>query len=555
MAIQDDIRIDANGDIRYTGAAHGAAGAGYYSVIELHRFLQDLADDAVASGDDLLDITATTPSERSTDNIITLLAPYNIDDELAEHLFDGSIIQAGGDVIYDGLVIIAAEGMDLQIVQSGALISNDFWNEIPDTESTKGLNRDVANGISHRFMIKVRNGGTDINGRRLLGQTRVWGFTYSEFPINGTARGNNVMALQFASDLNNQTAVGTVATWTEIANLTEGYIGIDVTGNGSDEFFYSRWDLDVYSKNQFYERMKWLSRQDSSSTLYGLNGELFRGITHEIDVGSPSGTFNNVEPISWATGTGQLLAINSVGSPTKMWLQLLTGTAPVNGQTITGTTSTATAVQSGAAVERPVSRPFVGASTGSAIIGAYGFGIQAANLSAADLLFDLGNTPRQPPNNVTFTVFGLEVGDRVLVGPASGGLLNTAQLAADGSQVNQSTLIVESAIPLDTPPSGTVRVFDGDTFARLQYTSYSGSTFTLSAATGFTVGDGADVFISYIDLAATGASASFTGVYQANRDLFVRVRNGGVDPIKTFETTGVLGPAGGSATAIRTSDE
>jgi hypothetical protein len=50
-------------------------GSSHYTVLELHRFLQDLADNASASGDDLLDITSSTPSERSTVNIITLLGP------------------------------------------------------------------------------------------------------------------------------------------------------------------------------------------------------------------------------------------------------------------------------------------------------------------------------------------------------------------------------------------------------------------------------------------------------------------------------------------------
>ena len=82
MAIQDDFTVSATGDIRYVGAAHGAAGAGYYTVIQFHRWLQDLADNASAavssaSSLDYLDITDSTPSERSTDNIITLLNNFN----------------------------------------------------------------------------------------------------------------------------------------------------------------------------------------------------------------------------------------------------------------------------------------------------------------------------------------------------------------------------------------------------------------------------------------------------------------------------------------------
>jgi hypothetical protein len=49
---------------------------------------------------------------------------------------------------------------------------------------------------------------------------------------------------------------------------------------------------------------------------------------------------------------------------------------------------------------------------------------------------------------------------------------------------------------------------------------------------------------------------SFTGVYLADRTLFVRVRNGGGTPkIKTYESTGTLGSAGGATSTSRISDE
>jgi hypothetical protein len=46
-----------------------------------------------------------------------------------------------------------------------------------------------------------------------------------------------------------------------------------------------------------------------------------------------------------------------------------------------------------------------------------------------------------------------------------------------------------------------------------------------------------DAFLSYIDWLARDTSESFTAVYTSNRDLFVRVRDGGATPIKTFEST------------------
>lgn len=624
MAIQDDFSIAANGDIRYTGSTTN------YSVIELHRWLGDLMDDAQASGNDILDITDATASERATDNLITLNAPYNIDDTAAQHLYDGSIVQDGGNTIYDGIVVIANAGMRLEIIQNGALATN-FW--------TTGLNADTANGISHRFMLKVRSGGNDIDGRRIIGTTREFGFSYSEFKVNGTARGNNVMALTYVTDLNNQTAEATVATWSTITN-TEGYRLIDVNGDTTTEPYYSEWNKDSFTINQFYERVKWLSRRGSGSTVYGLNGALFRGVTHEVDLTGGSGTWNAVEAVSWGTGatagTGQMLAINNTTatSATKMWIQLITGVAPSGSVTITGGGSGATNTNSGTPTERTIqwggSAPLT--STGSSIIGNYGFGIEAADLSATDILFDLTNTQRNPPNNVSFTVNGLVSSeDRVLVtrlgytfaydneasGPFSDGetltftspagtakLLElvdngttgymTVRMLTGSPPVDNSTIagatatadvngtvsptidveqytnaallsgptvtsiVVNETIDSDTPATGTVRILRNSGIRSVHsYSAWSGSTFTITSADFSTdnAAAGNGVFSSFIDKAAASSSESFTVVFNTTRNLFVRVRDGGGTPIKTFETTGTLTGAGGSTTAIRTTDE
>lgn len=553
--------IQADKDIRYIGPTHTQAGANWVTVLELHRWLQDLADDASMAGDDFLDITRDTPSDKAFDTIINLINGYNIDDETAEYIFGGSIIQSGGDVIYDGVQVIAKEGCHVEIVQDGSLIATAFWNSVPNGESAKGINRDVANGISARFMVKVRAAGTDIDGRILLLQTREWGKTYSEFRVNGTGRGVNVVPLTYADDLNNETASGTVAGWAAIANLVAGYNGIDVDNNGSPEYYYSKWDRDVYSINQFYERMKYLTRRGTAETLYGINGELFRGITHEINLTTPrTGTFNAYEEVTWSGGTGRMLAIDSTTAGTKMWIQLMTGTAPGPGVTITGTTSSATATTTGSPAERTLSFPFCGVSTGSAIIGAYGFGIEALDLTASDKVFDLTNTQRIPPNYVTFIVGGIVSGeDYVLVGPAFGGALHEAQLTLNTSLSGgaETAVVVTAAIPSDTPATGTIRIqLNSGRYRRVAYTSWTGSTFTIGSAdfSGDPATAPKNVFISYIDKLAASTSEHFTSVYASDRNLFIRVRDGGVTPIKTFETLGTLGSAGGSATAVRTSD-
>lgn len=591
MAIADDFAVAANGNITYTGAAHGAAGAGYYSVIEFHRWLADIADDAVAAtADDLVDITSNTPSDRKTDNYIVLVNGYNIDQTASEHLFDGSIEQLGGNEIYDGLVVIAGEGMDLQIIQDGALLTNDFWNTIPNGETEKGLNRDVANGISHRFMLKVKNAGADIDGRRFVGTTRVdfstkpasktVGQTYSEFKVNGSARGNNVLALNYSDDLNDD---ANASGFTTITN-TEGYRLIDVDASGVDEAYYSEWNRDIYTINQLYQRTKYLSRGDSGNagTLYGIDAKIFRGITNQLDGTQGGGgvpAFNasgssQPEPVSWTGGTGQLLAVDSTTAATKMWIQVLTGVAPTSG-TVTGGTTGATFTVSGN-TERAVSAPFIGTSTGSALIGAYGIGVEALDLGPNDTVFDLDGNPFSAPNNVTLTVAGSTSGeDRILVGPSTGStaldngqfLLNAGITAGATSvtvKVGTETPGTGTNSATDTPNSGTIRIEDNNgVYQRVTYTGYTvaAGTMTFTGCTGApTAALDNNVFISYIDALSDGTSATtaFTATYAADRTLFVRVRDGGTagdtQGIKTFETETTFGNASSSVTVIRTPD-
>lgn len=557
--------------IEYIGDDHGGGSPSYATVIQFHRWLQGLADDAVAVGDDELDITNVDPSRRSTDNIITLINGYTIGDTEAEHLYDGSIIYSGGDEIYDGIVNFGNSDVQIQLIQNGAVLSDDWWNF-----SGGGLNPDSQAGISHRFMIKTRTAGADIDGRRLIGTARRFGYTYSEFTINGTARGNNVLALTDADDLNNATVEGTVSGWTTITN-TEGYVGLDVNNDGTPEYYYSEWDRDTYTINQFYERMKWLTREGSVSTLYGLNGELFRGITHQIAVTDlDSGDWAEPEAVSWGVGatagTGQLLAIDDTtsGAATVMWIQLLTGVIP-SANTITGATNSATAT-AGTVTERTVSKPFCGASTGSAIIGAYGFGIEVTDLTSADKVTSLANNVITPPNYVTNTVAGLVSGeDRVLVGPWDGASTDTNgdpafekdQLSLATALVidNVTSVVVSEAIPSDTPASGYIRVTDDLGFERrLHYSEWDTSTFTIDTTDGNEdfLGDeasiGNDVWIAYIDELAGATTATFISVQSASRDLVVLVRDGGASPIKQFISSWAQTSSNSTITAIRTTD-
>jgi hypothetical protein len=97
MAIADDFSVSVTGDIRHT------SGTTVYSVLALHAWLQDLADDAAAAGNDLLDILAPNPSkldgprDAAVASRLNLLTDgsvaFNIDDTAAQFINFGSIKQ------------------------------------------------------------------------------------------------------------------------------------------------------------------------------------------------------------------------------------------------------------------------------------------------------------------------------------------------------------------------------------------------------------------------------------------------------------------------------
>lgn len=567
------VRTDKS--IRYIGGDHGNAAANYVTVLELHRWLQDLADNASVSADDYMDITTVNPSDKKFDTIITLTNGYTLDDAYttpaSEFIYGGSIIQGSGgtEVIYDGIRVVANRGCYVNVIQNNAVITNDFWNSQPDGQSFIGINPDPANGVCMQFIVKVKETGTgNIDNTSLIFTTREWGKTFGEFRIPATGRGVNVVPLTYNDDLNNATASVTVAGWTEITNVTSGFNLIDVDQNTVDEKYYSEWNKSTYTINQFYERMKYLTRRGSTEELYGIDGPLFRGITHSVAyTGVAGGDFaeGGATPVSWGTGatagTGQVLANDISG--TILYIQLLSGVVP-NANTLTQGSVTATA---STVTEKPISAPFCGASTGSSIVGAYGFSLEYADLAVNDKITALDGVTRQPPNNVSFTVFGIQNGWRVLVGPEDGsGGLKYDQLS-NTTLLNGATVTsveVDEAIPANTPSSGTIRIQRADgSYTRHPYSAVNTGTKTFTITShDFSTNNaevGANIFISYIDNASGGTSMSYNTVQTTNQTLFVEARFGGTGPnytdsIKPAKTTGSLGSTGGSATISAVSD-
>lgn len=629
LAISDDFSVTVGGDIRY-----GGSGSTYYTVLELHRFLQGLADDAQASGNDLVDITSVDSSDRSTDNIITLLSPYNIDKDASEQLYDGSITQAGGDEVFSGLVVVGAveTGTQLIIFRDDTKIVS-WWST--------GINADAANNILLRTLIQTRDNGADIDGKKIRVSARELGDTYSEFSVT-MGLGNSTAAIFTGADLNNTTGEATIATWSGITDIDPGYNLINLNNGNGDKPYYSEWDKSTYSINQMYERTKWIQRRGTSTNIHGISGEGFRGITHEWEYDGETGALVEDEIIAWGTyfaydnellgpftegeyvefgtsgavgklvylkdngvtgimvvmiepgsgvvindeqvtgltsaatcdvdgttllgdtdkvgGYGLLLADDGTNT---VWVQLLGGSAPTDNMRCYGRTSDFYNLVNVTITSRTVSPEFLGVSTGTTIIGAFGIGVQASDLSASDKIFDLTNTQQSPPNNQTFTVSGLVAGeDRVIVAVNDGAneidydqfALTTAALTGAA----ETTVNVTPAIPAWTPATGYIRIeLDSPVvYRRVEYTSWTGSVFTI-VSTNFTGNNAAitnNIFVALIDLIAAATSADFTGVYSADKSLIGKVRDGGGTPIKPFKTPATFTSGGGGFTAIRTSD-
>ncbi len=557
-AIAADMKVTHNSgnyDIRMVSSPSGDT----YSVLVLHRWLQDLADEGSISGDDEVAITVPNPSERKTDNVILLLNGFNIDDDVAEHLFNGSIEQDNGDTLYAGLRVIGSvvDGTQLQIVQNNTLLT-PFWGSAPNALNAGYPSSDTVMNI----LIKVKSAGSWIDGGRIRVQAREWGAEYA-YAYSTLGTGLTPVAISNANDLNNDSSESTAANYWSALTVTEGYTQQDLDNDGTDEPYYVKVDYGSNDAKKAYEGLKYSQRRGSSETLFGLDGEIYLGITHEIPLSNVSGTFQTAEQVSWSgtkTGTAQVLAYD--GSST-LWVQLLTGEPPASGDSITGGTSNATGDAGTVSSYDPPSYVWAGQFTGSAWIGGYGFSFDTSDVTQADSFADLDGNTHQPPNYQQGRVTNLTSGEfYVLVAPAtaSGSTeIDEDQMSVDGAHSSPSTTLKATVnIPTDTPASGTIRVqktSGGRDYAKVVYTSYSGDTFTLDGQLGFDLSGGENVFVSYLDKLAASDTESYTAVYTSDRPVVVRVRDGGDTPIVPFETPATFTSSGFSVAAIAISDE
>lgn len=532
-AFLSQFKVAANGNITYV------SGSNTFHVWWLHRALQKIAWDFAISGDDEINLSKPNPSKaEALGTIITLYdhstdfsVRYNITDEVATYLFGGSVSQkdaSGLDVRYSGLKVLGSVNSTtyLQIIQNHTILTSHWGTGKNQTDSSTLL----------RVLVKTYSAGTEIDGSRVNVKAATWGDTYAIWQTT-LGLGESVAAINTYSDPQNTTPLATVQGYT-ITN-SEGYRLIDVDGTGVKPFL-GEWDYGSYNKKALYEKVKSKLVYGTTETLYGIDGDLWTGRLYNCVITTPrSGTWVQNETLSWSGGTGQLLGVDTLtgSSTTRLILHLNTGVAPSSGATITGAGS-ATGTVSGTPTAITTSPGHLGQFTGSSWIGAYGIGFKASQLNSSDSVTDLDGNVLSPLNWVNVTVnVECEVGDTPHVylakKHASLNRPDEAQLtAATGNNMGNTTFVVNESIPSDTPTTGAVLVkaTGQPTAVALYYSSWSGSTFTLTGTLPYNITANDSAWPAFLYKEATGGGTTKTAtaslVYSADRQLVGWVRHG-----------------------------
>lgn len=278
MAIGDDFSVDSSGNVRHI------SGATVYNVLAVHAWLQDLADNAAAAGDDTLSILSANPSrldgprDAAVASRLNLINGFNIDATAARYINFGSIKQAGGDTLYSGLKSIGAivAGSPVYVVQSGSKLTK-FWSD------------------GHvQIMVLAKTGGALIDSGLVRVFSRKYGQSYSDFEADLSAGGENVAALATALDSSVVLSEAAAAALSAKVTITPGDTTQDL-GNGNGAKLY-KGTIALSSGctvQEAYQYLQYITREDSAVTIAGVPGWRYRALdaSYSPNAASPFGSF------------------------------------------------------------------------------------------------------------------------------------------------------------------------------------------------------------------------------------------------------------------------
>ncbi len=568
--------LSANGNIRWS------TGTDTFHVKWLHIALQKKVWDFSTSGDDILNLAKPDPStSEALGTIITLRdhttnysVRYNIDDTAAEYFFGGSIEQTNASSQterYSGLQVLGSVNLgttELQIIQNGALLTS-HWST--------GKNQTDANTLL-RILVKTYTAGAETDNSVVIVKASEWGDTYATWETT-LGLGEKVAAINTTGDPQNDTLAATVGAYTGYATAMatlEGVDQIDVDGLGADTFLGTA-SYNALTGNQnkkaLFEVVKHALRRGTTTTIYGIDGDLWTGRVYDCSIGSGTGTHVQNETCSWGTGatagTGHLLGVDNLSgaSTTRYVLHLETGVPPTNTLTITGN-GAATAVLNADGVKLTTAANHLGQFTGTNWIGAYGIGFADSELTFGDSVTSLDGATPAVPQNVTITInvtCGNSADDpHVFIAEKDAAVTapdyTVYTLAAQAS--GSSTITINESIASDEPQDCWLGVYPTglSTYKFYHVSSWTGSVFTLDATdhpTGtdeaFTLNDPAFVAILYTSAtgAGTDKTVSNTYVYSTDKDVIGWVRHGDpTTPDKPVPISASVGSGGYTTTVV-----
>lgn len=361
MAIGDDWTIDT-----INKRIYHSAGATVYEVNELYSWLMDTFDEQ-AYMDDPTPISAETPTE------YTMTNEWFIDDESIKYLKKGAIKTVGYNgkiqvlsLLESGYTNCVSTDIGKQVQDDlseiGVLLAYDntirkWWirsaSTVADASSmtiTGGTGAGTADGASvtgedlyanvytlgtietgtqiYIFqagakisgwwgtghidaLIKVKEAGTEKDGAVVTVFARVYTDLYDNYEIDLTVGGRNAVPIATSNDLDNQTAIATVADYINLIRIAwvHGTLDYDTkTGDNAIPF--------------------WVVRGGTSTAIGFILNSPGAGATGTLTLGSIEGTFQN----------GEALTLCS-----KLPFDALTSAFTV-GNTVEGVTSTATGI-------------------------------------------------------------------------------------------------------------------------------------------------------------------------------------------------------------------
>lgn len=503
MPINTDFSVASNGNLRQM-AAFVPGTSVRYSTLELHQWLQDLADDAAATGDDDVSILKANPSELAGKRnavrpmALTLLNSINIDDAASQWFKFGSVEQNSGNQLYTGLKVLGSlvASSPIYIYQNGAKLTK-YWAD--------------ADASNFQILVKAKATSGDTTLKNIVVYSRKYGQTYSHFDVDLSPGGEQVAALSTALDPNVNTAVMT-------PTIAAGYFSTDIGGTATPG-----------------TQKITLAYGDTTQDLGGGQGSLLHKGTITLD--GATTLANAYQALMWACSEASTITFDATNTTPGWRYRVLPGQTYAEN----------------------ITAPF-GAFAGGKWFVAQGWwltGVMSADSKNYQLVSHIGTT-EVPPTSVAVQVSGIVSGDYVLAArdDGAGGFAVDTTLASSAAAA--ATTVTLTAAPADTPtaPGGQacyIRI-NGN---RHTYTSRAGNVISgLSPAVpGGGYASGLPVFIPFIDAVAAGTSiqsASFQ--FGSNFTARFRVRNGVASPIVPFESTLSVTSNGGSGTAVRTAD-